>query len=350
MADDQEKTEEPTPKKIEDAKKEGNVAKSAEIVGTLILAFGTLYLLFFSAMTITTIKSIMKYSYSQIPIGIHGITNLIGFISTVLKEFLFAILPMLVIALLFALLGNWAQFGLIFVPLKLKFDKLDPIKGFGNVFSMKKIVEAFKLMMKLIVVLGAIMAIFYHNYEKILKLALVDIDTALVIIGNLLILFLGTIIFIIFVFAIIDFYFIKYNHIKSLKMSMQEIKDEFKNMDGDPQVKGRIRQIQQEMSRKRMAQDVAESDVVVTNPTHYAVALKYDKEKHNAPIVVAKGVDFLAQKIKEIAKDNNVPIQENVALARALYAQVEVAETIPETFYAAVAEIFSYLQQLNNRK
>jgi flagellar biosynthetic protein FlhB len=347
--DDQEKTEEPTPKKIEDAKKEGNIAKSAEIVGTLVLTVGTMYLLFFSTMTVNTIKVIMQNSYNQIPYGIDGIASLMAFTSQVLKEFIYTISPLLVIAVVFALVGNWSQFGLIFVPLKLKFDKLDPINGFSNVFSMKKIVEAFKLLMKLFVVLGSIASIFYNYHKDIIRLGLVTLDAAIPIIVKLLIVFLGVILLIIFIFAIIDYYFVKYNHTKSLRMSKQEIKDEFKNMDGDPQVKARIRQIQHQASQRRSLQSVADADVVVTNPTHYAVALKYDKEVSAAPIMIAKGVDVLALKIREIATDNDVPIVENPPLARALYAQMEVDQSIPEAFYQTVAEVFVYVYSLKKK-
>jgi flagellar biosynthetic protein FlhB len=136
---------------------------------------------------------------------------------------------------------------------------------------------------------------------------------------------------------------------KSLRMSKQDIKDEFKNMDGDPQVKARIRRIQMQMSQKRMMSEVPEADVVITNPTHYAIAMKYDKQVHNAPMIVAKGIDFLAIKIKDIARENKIPIIENPSLARALYDQIEIDQQIPEEFYKAIAEIFSYVYELKNK-
>jgi flagellar biosynthetic protein FlhB len=164
---------------------------------------------------------------------------------------------------------------------------------------------------------------------------------------ELLIYFLLTILFIVIVFALIDFFFTRFYYFKQLRMSKQEVKDEHKQMEGDPLVKSRIRQIQMKMSKERMMADVPDADVVITNPTHYAVALSYDKEKSEAPMVVAKGINFLALKIKEIALESKVPIVEDPALARALYDQVEVEQQIPQSMYKAIAEIFTFVYNLN---
>jgi flagellar biosynthesis protein FlhB len=162
--------------------------------------------------------------------------------------------------------------------------------------------------------------------------------------------FILAILLILIIFAIIDFYFSRHYYMKSLRMSKQEIKDEFKNMEGDPQVKGRIRRIQMQMAQKRMMSNVPNADVVITNPTHYAVALKYDNKVNSAPVVVAKGIDFLALKIKDVAKENRIPIIENPALARSLYEQIEVDKEIPSSFYKAMAEIFSYIYELKRKR
>jgi len=159
--------------------------------------------------------------------------------------------------------------------------------------------------------------------------------------------FISSILVIIIIFAIIDFFFTRHYYFEQLKMSKQEIKDEHKQMEGDPLVKGRIRQIQMKMSRQQMLKDVEDADVIITNPTHYAVALKYQKEERSAPIISAKGIDFMAIKIKDIAREHKVPIVENPALARALYDQMEISQEIPKEFYEAVAEIFTYIYELN---
>ena len=161
--------------------------------------------------------------------------------------------------------------------------------------------------------------------------------------------FIAAILLIIIIFAIIDFYFTKHYYIESLKMSKQEIKDESKQMDGNPEIKGRIRAIQRKMAQQRMMQDVSDADVVITNPTHYAVALKYEQGESSAPKVVAKGIDYIAIKIKDIARENKIPIIENPALARGLHDQLEVEQEIPEEFYKAIADIFSYIYNLENK-
>jgi len=162
--------------------------------------------------------------------------------------------------------------------------------------------------------------------------------------------FLAAILLIIIIFAIIDFYFSRHYYMKSLRMSKQEIKDEFKNMEGDPLVKGRIRRIQMQMAQKRMMSNVPDADVVITNPTHYAVALKYDNKVNSAPLVVGKGIDFLALKIKDVAREHDIPIIENPALARSLYEQIDIDREIPSDFYKAMAEIFSYVYELKRKR
>jgi len=348
MADDQEKTEEPTDKKIEDAKKEGNVPKSMEVAGAGILFFGSLYLLFFSSFAFKEIQKMMIFVYSFIGEEMNG-TTYYTISYTVVTTAIYALAPLFILVLTLAFALNWAQFGFILTPMKFDFQKLDPIKGLKNVFSMKKLLEALKLMAKLTIIFVVMVVIFLIIGDALLAMMdkglVASIDSMIKITGY----FLFTILLIIIIFAIIDYYFTRFFYFKSLRMSKQEIKDEFKNMEGDPQVKSRIRQIQMRMSQKRMIADVPEADVVITNPTHYAVAMKYDSLKDSAPRVIAKGIDFLAIKIKDIARENDIPIIENPALARALYAQIEVDEVVPSEFYKAVADIFSYIYELKNK-
>ncbi len=192
--------------------------------------------------------------------------------------------------------------------------------------------------------------LFSLTYQKFLAMMNQETADTIATMLKLTLYFISAILFIIFIFAIIDFYFTKHYYIESLKMSKQEIKDEFKNMEGDPQVKGRIRRIQMRMAQQRMMSSVPEADVVITNPTHYAVALKYDNKVNTAPKIVAKGIDFLAIKIREIAKDHNIPIIENPSLARSLYDQIEIDREIPGEFYKAMAEIFSYIYELKRKR
>lgn len=349
MADEQEKTEEPTSKKIEDSKKEGNVPKSAEVPGAAILFFTSLYLLFFAGSLFDEIRKSMLYIYSFIG---KEVNNHIFFeiASNVAISSLIGLLPLFVLVLIIGFAFNVMQFGFIVTPLKLKLEKIDPISGFKNVFSMKKAIEALKLTVKLILIFIVMLILLAILWDSILAMMNKEIRASLDAMITLTIFFLLTILLIIIIFAIIDFFFTRYYYFKQLRMSKQEIKDEHKQMEGDPLVKGRIRQIQMKMSKQRMMADVPDADVVITNPTHYAVALQYDNEKSEAPVVVAKGIDFLAQKIKEIARESKIPIVEDPALARALYDQVEVEQEIPESLYKSIAEIFTFVYNLNNKK
>jgi len=348
MADDDDKTEEPTSKKIEDAKQEGNVGKSAEVPGAAILFFSSIYLLFFSGQLFTELKKMMLYIFSFIGTNMDG-TVYYTITYTVIMNLLYALAPLFILVIVLAIAFNVMQFGLVFTPLKLSFSKLNPISGIKNVFSMKKFLEAFKLMAKLTLIIIVMYLIVLFVSNDILSMMDMGIGSSLNVLLKLTGYFISAILFIVVIFAIIDFYFTKHYYIESLKMSKQEIKDEHKQMDGNPEIKGRIRQIQRKMAMQRMMSDVKDADVIITNPTHYAVALQYNKEQSSAPKVIAKGINFVALKIKDIGRENDVPIIENPALARALHDQLEVEEEIPEEFYQAIADIFSYIYTLNKK-
>ncbi len=347
MADD-DKTEEPTSKKIEDARKEGNIAKSAEISGAVILTVGTVYLLFFSSYSMIEIKKLMLFSYSFIGQELNG--PLFYAITSQMTLALFkALAPLFILVIILALASNWFQFGFLTIPLKFDLQKLDPLKGLKNIFGLKKLIEALKLFLKLFIIMFVMILLLMITYQDFISMMNQETTVTITTMIKLTFYFLSAILLIIIIFAIIDFYFTKHYYMKSLKMSKQEIKDEFKKMEGDPQVKGRIRRIQMQMAQKRMMSSVPDADVVITNPTHYAVALKYDNKVNSAPKVVAKGIDFLALKIRDIAKENKIPIIENPVLARSLYDQIDVDKEIPSEFYKAMAEIFSYVYELKKK-
>ncbi len=347
MADD-DKTEEPTSKKIEDARGEGNVAKSAEVSGAVVLTIGTAYLLFFSSFSMVEIKKLMLFSYSFIGQELNG--PLFYAITSQMVIALFkALAPLFILVIVLALASNWFQFGFLAIPLKFDLQKLDPLKGLKGIFGFKKLIEALKLFAKLMIIMIVMVFLLMITYKDFISMMNQETMTTVATMIKLTFYFLSAILLIIIIFAIIDFYFTKHYYMKSLKMSKQEIKDEFKNMEGDPQVKGRIRRIQMQMAQKRMMSSVPDADVVITNPTHYAVALKYDNKINSAPKVVAKGIDFLALKIKDIARENRIPIIENPALARSLYDQIDVDKEIPGEFYKAMAEIFSYVYELKRK-
>ncbi|MEA3315050.1 MAG: flagellar biosynthesis protein FlhB [Campylobacterota bacterium] len=348
MADDAEKTEEPTSKKIDDAKKKGNVPKSAEVPGVAILFFSSIYLLFFSSSISEGLKAMMIHTYSFID---GELDNKIFYELSVsaVENGLISLMPLFSLIVFLAIIGNVVQFGFILTPIKLELSKIDPIGGMKNLFSMKKFLEAFKLTIKLIVVFIVMVVLLYMFWKDIIMLMDHTLQDTITDMIRLATYFIFTILFIIVIFAIIDFVFVRYFYFKQLRMSKQEIKDEHKNMEGDPLIKGKIRQIQMKMAKQRMMADVPDADVVITNPTHYAVALKYEDDKTSAPIVVAKGIDFLALKIKEIALESKIPLIEDPALARAIYNQVEIQQEIPEEFYKSIAEIFTYIYKLNKK-
>jgi len=320
-----------------------------EVTGATILFFGSMYLLFFSSFSLLEIKKLMMFSYGFIGQELDS-TIFFAITYSVVITLLKALAPLFLLIIILALATNWMQFGFVTIPLKFDLQKLDPIKGMKNIFGLKKLIEAFKLTLKLIIIMVVMCILFLLTNKEFLMMMSQETSSTISTMFQLSVYFILAILLIIIIFAIIDFYFSRHYYMKSLRMSKQEIKDEFKNMEGDPQVKGRIRRIQMQMAQKRMMSNVPNADVVITNPTHYAIALKYDNKVNSAPIVVGKGVDFLALKIKDIARENKIPIIENPALARSLYDQIDIDKEIPSEFYKAMAEIFSYVYELKRKR
>lgn len=350
MADDQEKTEDPTDKKIEDARKEGNVPKSQDASGVITLFVAILaFLLLFPYMT-SHMVFLFKYYFSIIGMELNKSVMIDIAIITV-KEFLLIILPLAISIAVAGVVAAISQFGFLFTTkaIEPKFSKLDPIKGAKNLFSLKKMIEGVKVTFKSFTTLGVGFFFFFIFIVELPTVALFGIGDQLDWLKDKMLVIAFVMLFIIFVFAVIDIIIVRKQYFDGLKMSKQEIKDEMKNMDGDPLIKSKIRQIQMEASRKRMMSEVPNADVVITNPTHYAVAIKYDEEVSRAPIVVAKGMDNIAQNIKKIARENNVHIVQNPPLARSLYAQVEVDKIIPNDLFAAVAEVLAYVYKMNKK-
>lgn len=350
MADDQEKTEEPTSKKIDDARKEGNVPKSQDTSSfiTLLIALGALFALF----PFMKNKIVSLYRYYDSFIGVDLTKNDVFIITvTTLKEVALVILPLAITVAIAGVLASLLQFGFLFSTKAITPDinKINPIKGLKNLFSFKKFIEGIKIIIKVTLVMFVAYTFLASFLEELPQLIFVPIFgqlhwwfyKALTLAAVLLFLFL--------ILALFDLFFVRYNYFKDLRMSKQEIKDEYKQMEGDPQVKARIKRVQFEMTKKRMMQEIPGADVVITNPTHYAVAIRYDQEKEHAPKVIAKGIDHLALRIKEVARENNVQVVENPPLARELYKKCEVNDLIPETLYKAVAEVLAFVYQSSKK-
>lgn len=351
MADDSgEKSEEPTPKKIEDARKEGNVPKSQDFSAFITLLVAIAVLVGLMGHVFDRIELLYRYFLSFIG---QDITQdlIISIAIRMFLEMVIMIFPIAVVIMIAGVLSNVMQFGFNFTtkPLTPNFGKLNPIKGFKNVISMKKLIEGAKSTVKVMIIF---VIAFYYILDILEELSTVTLyslhgqltwleEQAIIIASIVLALFL--------VFAIIDLWFVRYNYKKELKMTKQQVKDEYKQLDGDPRIKAKIREIQMRMAKNRMMADIPSADVVITNPTHYAIAIRYDKSKEATPIVIAKGVDRVAMKIKEIAREASVEIVENPALARELYKVVDLGASIPPKLYKAVAEVLAFVYQAKNK-
>ena len=351
MADEQEKTEEPTPKKLEDARKEGNVPKSQDVSSLVTLVVGVVVLMFYMKYMIFRLEQFYFYYFSFFSHqwSVNDIISL--FIQSVLEIFIL-LAPIAIAIMIAGVLGNVAQFGFLFTTktIQPKLSKINPISGLKNLFSLKKLFEGVKITLKVFVAFGVGFYLFYSWLVEIPKLELFDLFTQIKWIVEKVVILVWVMIAIFLVFAVIDFAYQRYSYKKSLKMSKQEIKDEMKNTEGNPEIKAKIRQIQMKMASQRMMAEIPKADVVVTNPTHYAVAIRYDRTKDKAPRVIAKGIDHLAQRIKEIARENDVMIVENKPLARQLYAEVELESEIPEQFYKAVIEVLVYVYKVKEKR
>ena len=349
------KTEKATPKKLEDARKEGRVARSSDLInGLMLLLMFFVLRIFGNFMAKGFLESFVKYynKTADISMEIFDVKQAVNLGNEIVFDIVIACLPVLIGSFLVAFVGNVVQIGwkVTTKPLKPKLDRLNPIGGLKRMFSQEKVVELIKSILKVLAI-----AIVAYNEVKdrwlfILNLYDFEFMQAIVNIFDI-VLDVGVKISVLFVIiGIADFGYQKWKHLHDLRMSKQEVKDEMKQSEGDPQVKGRIRQKMREGARRRMMQELPKADVVITNPTHFAVAIKYDKEKAEAPYVLAKGADYVAATIKEAAKEHKIEIVENKPLARMLYYNVEIGEQIPPELYQMVAEVLAYVYRVKNKE
>ncbi len=256
---------------------------------------------------------------------------------------------MFVLVLAVALLSSVMQVGVQFTALRFQANRINPLNGLKRVFSVNGVGELFKGLFKLVVIGYVTYVSINGELAELMSLSKLSLGGIVFQNFTLLAKLFGRVALALVILAVFDYLFQRWQHEQRLKMTKQELKEELKQTEGDPQLRSRVRQIQREMSRARMMQNVPKADVVVTNPTHYAVALEYDREVMSAPKVTAKGADFMAERIKAIARENDVPIVENPAVAREVYQQVEIGEEVPEQFFRAVAEILAYVYRLKGR-
>jgi flagellar biosynthesis protein FlhB len=346
-----EKTEKATPKKRQDSRKKGQVAKSQDVNTAIVLLAVFLILLFAGKYFYTSLLNLFRHSYQEY-IGMDLTENNLQMIFLdILQELVFVLAPIMGVAMIAGVAANYMQFGFLFSTeaIQPKLEKLDPIKGFKRIFSVRAIVELLKSILKISLVGAVTFAVLWIRKDEVLILAQKSVGAGLATIASLTVQMGLIASVLLIVLSVLDYLYQKYDFEKNIRMSKQDIKDEHKNMEGDPLIKSKIKQRQREMAMRRMMQEVPNADVVITNPTHYAVCLKYDENKLDAPFVVAKGVDYVAQKIKFIAKENDVITVENRPLARALNSQTEIGDAIPEEFFKAVAEILAYVYRTKNK-
>jgi flagellar biosynthesis protein FlhB len=344
------RTEKPTARRLAKAREKGQIARSREVPSAFVLVGGLMVLSFWGERMVGVLMAEMRRTLSlNVPPELT--VNYTGdLLRDVAVRVGVAVVPLGLVCFAVSVAANVVQGGLVFAPeaLTFKFDKLNPANGAKRLFSKNGAVELAKGL-ALVAVVGVMTWQVISKYLPIYP-RLVMMDTRQLLHWTSTIsfdLFVRVGIFLLII-AIGDYAFQRYRFHDSLKMSKQEVKEEYKDLEGDPQIKGRIRRLQREMARRRMMADVSKADVVITNPTHFAVALSYEVERMEAPKVVAKGAGFLALKIKELARKHDVPMVENKPLAQTLYKTVEVGDTIPVSLYKAVAEILAYIYRARN--
>lgn len=351
MARDDNRTERPTPRRLQKAREKGQVARSKEVPAAVILVGGLFFLSFAGTGMLNTLKSQLSHFLSITPPTDLSFSYVRDLARTAFVHMMFLIMPITVTVCILGVAANAVQGGLTISwhQLGFRFEKLMPTNGLSRIFSKNGVVELLK---SLVILCG----VSYLSYQVVMehlplypRLVLMD--------GRQLLYWTGLICYqvclrvgiFLLILAIADYAFQRYRFLEQLKMTKQEVKDEFKEMEGDPLTRARVRRIQRELAHKRMMSAVPTADVVITNPTHYAVALTYKMNEMDAPQVVAKGVGFLALRIKELAQKHDVPMVENRALAQMLYKTVEIGACIPANLYKAVAEILAYIYKTRNR-
>ncbi|RFU68874.1 flagellar biosynthesis protein FlhB [Bacillus sp. V59.32b] len=346
-----EKTEKATQKKRQDTRKKGQVAKSQDVnTAIVLLAVFMLFIVTGPSMKEAIIGLFIESFQDPMLTTLSEETVMPIFID-MLQKTAIVMIPVMGVALIAGVAANFLQIGFLFSTeaIQFKLDKIDPIKGFKRIFSMRAIVELLKSILKISFVGLVAFLVIWQRMDEIMTLSQKSAEATLAILADITVkvgLYASAALLFL---SLLDYMYQKYDYEKNIRMSKQDIKDEYKNIEGDPLIKSKIKQKQREMAMQRMMQEVPKADVVITNPTHYAIALKYDEGKLDAPYVVAKGVDFVAQKIKYVAKENDVVLMENRPLARALYDQTEIGQAIPEDFFKAVAEILAFVYKTKGK-
>lgn len=352
MADDSsglERTEQPTEKRLQDARRKGQVARSKELVTVALFIAGVGSLMISGAFLMEQLGQIARASFSFRPDILQNMTDLpdlfgkrvaYGF-SGLIPFFVFTVFSIFLASIL---MGGWLLSGEPILP---KLERINLIKGIGRMFSKKSLVELLKSILKIVLVGGSMVLAMSYFYQDILSLNLLPVSSAIIHSLNILGQAIISLAFALFLISLIDVPFQIWDHKQQLKMTRQEVKDEMKETEGNPELKSRIKELQKEVLNRRMLEEIPDSDVIITNPTHYAVALKYDQSRASAPFVVAKGVDHMALKICEIARAHNRTVLQSPGLTRAIYFSTKLNQEVATDLYLAVAQILAYVHRLN---
>ncbi len=345
---DQERTHEATPRKRKQAKEKGQIPRSKELSTFLLLITSASMLFIYGGKIFNTLADNMRYSFSFSREALFDNSSMISYFGLEIKNAFLILIPLFLALFIISIasnimLGGWLFNITLAAP---KEERLSPIKGLKKIFSLRSLVELAKSIVKFILLMSAGIFILWKNFPVILHLTEENVQSAIphgFQMLNLDFIILSSVMILI---VLCDVPYQIWDHSRNLKMSFQEIKDEMKQTDANPEIKSRIRKIQQEMSQKRMMEELPKADVIITNPTHYAVALSYKANKSGAPIVVAKGVDFLAEKIRDAGKKYRIEIVSSPPLARSIYFSSDLFKEIPQGLYVAVAQVLAYIYQL----
>lgn len=349
--DDAQKTEDPTPKKIEESRKKGQVALSREVNSWIMLFAGTLIVSGLAPYIFSNMTELLRAYLERVhvfPTGVGGFSIYMG--EGMIESIKIWAWPILLL-MLAAFFGPFLQIGPLFAPEAIKPDisKISPLKGFKRLFSVRSLMEFAKGIFKIGIVSAVSVVILYPYFDNFEHMIGLPMAALLFELQTLVVRLMMGVLIVMVVVAVADLVFQRAENSKKLRMTKQEVKDEYKQTEGDPHVKAKLRQLRAERARQRMMQAVPSADVVITNPTHYSIALKYDPQSMDAPLCVAKGIDDVALRIREIAKEHDIELYENRPLARTLFDTVEIDETIPAEHYKAVAEVISYVFKLKGK-
>lgn len=350
-ADQGERTEDATQQRREDFRKRGQVAQTRELSSVLLLFCSVLIVWAMSHFVFRQIYEIFAFSFGENLADAVRTGDMTSALKVAISRMAIIVLPVLLVYWAIGFASSLLQVGFLYneEALQVRWDRLDPIQGFGRVFSMKALVEGLKAVLKVCVILGISYLLLKNQIDALPHLMSYSIGQTFVFLGELMVRLMAGVGCFMLCLAGVDYLYQRWDMEKEMRMTKQEVKEEVKSREGDPMIRARIKRTQRDIASRRMMDDVPKADVIVTNPTHIAVALKYD-ENMVSPKIVAKGAELIAQKIKEIAREHNIPIIENKPLARTIFKTLKVGQMIPRELYAAVAEVLSYVYRLKKKK